>query len=87
MKRIVNKILIRLYVPVIDECYDIRIPLDKKLYKVIYLLIKSIYDLSEGAYIPQSSPHLYDKWSAHCFDIDLTVKENNIQNGAELILI
>lgn len=82
-----NKILVRLYVPVIDECYDIKIPLDKKLYKVIYLLIKSIYDLSDGAYMPQSSPHLYDKWSAQHFDIGLTVRENNIQNGAELILI
>lgn len=87
MKRIVNKILVRLYVPVIDECYDIKIPLDKKLYKVIYLLIKSIYDLSEGAYMPQSSPRLYDKWSAQYFDVDLTARENNIQNGAELILI
>ena len=82
-----DKVLIKLYVPTVDATFDVKIPLDKKLYMIIYLFIKAIYDLTEGAYIPQSSPRLYEKWSASCFDINLTARESHIQNGAELILL
>lgn len=87
MKRAMDKVFIKLYIPVVETYFDVKIPLDKKIYKIIYLLIKSIYDLTEGAYMPQTSPHLYDKWSAFCYDDNLTVRECNIKNGAELILL
>lgn len=82
-----DKVLVKLYVPVVEACFDVKIPLDKKLYKVIYMFIKAIYDLTEGAYVPQSSPSLYEKWSARKFDVNLTARESNIQNGTELILL
>lgn len=82
-----DKVLIKLYVPVVDACFDVKIPLDKQLYKVIYLFIKAIYDLTEGAYMPKSSPYLYEKWSAYRYDVNLTARESSIQNGTELILL
>lgn len=82
-----NKILIKLYVPMIEKQYDIKIPDDKKLYQVIYMFIKAIYDLSDGYYMPENSPILYEKWSSHRYNINLTAKENQIKNGAEIVLI
>ena len=82
-----NKVLVKLYVPMLEQQFDVKIPLDKKLYKIIYLLIKSIYDVSDGYYIPSDLPQLYEKWTAHKYDINRTVKENHIKNGTEIILI
>ena len=82
-----DKVLVKLHVPVVDAHFDVKIPLDKKLYKTIYLFIKAVYDLTEGAYMPQSSPYLYEKWTALRYDVNLTARENHIQNGAELILL
>ena len=82
-----NKIVVKLYVPMIESYYDVKIPLDKKLYQIIYLFIKAIYDLSDGYYVPEASPELYEKWTAHKYDLNLTVKVNKIKNGAEIVLI
>ena len=37
-----NKILVKLYVPMIEEQYDVWIPLNKRIYNVINLLIKAV---------------------------------------------
>ena len=42
-----DKVLVKLHVPVVDAHFDVKIPLDKKLYKTIYLFIKAVYDLTE----------------------------------------
>jgi len=82
-----NKVLINLYVPMLEKRFDVKIPLDKKLYKVVYLFIKAIYEISDGYYVPEDFPQLYEKWTAHKYDLNLTVRENHINNGTEIILI
>ena len=44
-----NKILIRLYVPSIEEKYDLKIPINKKVSEIIVLLIKAIDEISDGS--------------------------------------
>lgn len=82
-----NKILVKLYVPMIEAQYDVKIPVDKKLYQIIYLFIKAIYDLSDGYYVPEDSPQLFEKWTGYKYDVNLTVKENQIKNGTEMVLL
>lgn len=82
-----NKVLIKLYVPVIEQKYDIWIPTNRKTYKVILLIIKAIYELSGEYYIPTKMPFLWDKVTAIKYDVNLTIKQNNIKNGAELVLL
>ena len=82
-----NKVLVKIYVPMLEQQFDVKIPLDKELYKVIYLLIKAIYEISDSYYVPMELPQLYEKWTAHKYNMNLTVKENYIRNGSELILI
>lgn len=87
MVKRMNKVLVKLYVPTIEEEYDVWLPINKKIYKVINLLIKAIYELSGGYYKPSKMPMLYDKTTAELYDINLNVKENNIRNGSGIILI
>jgi len=82
-----NKVFIKLYVPLIECQYDILVPANKKVHKVIKLLVKSVNELSGGYYNVVEMPMLYDKITAIMYDINSTIKENNIQNGTEMILI
>ena len=40
-----NKVLVKLYVPTLEEQYDIWIPINKKIYNVIELLTKTINEI------------------------------------------
>jgi hypothetical protein len=82
-----NKVLIKLYVPMIEAQYDVWIPVNKKIYKVIRLLTKAVCEFSGGYYKPIRMPLLYDKVTASVYDVNLTVKDANIRNGSELVLI
>lgn len=82
-----NKILVKVYVPMIEEQYDILIPLNRRIYNIIELLIRAVDELSGGYYSPSKMPLLYDKLTAKIFDVNITVKESTIRNGTEIILI
>ena len=82
-----NKVLVKLYVPQIEAEYNVWLPINKKLYKIIQLLVKAIYELSGGFYEPEKMPLLYDKVTAKQYDINLNVLENKIENASELFLI
>ena len=82
-----NKILVKLYVPEIEEEYDVWLPLNKRIHKVTKLLAKAIYEFSGGYYKPDKTPLLYDKQTAVAYEINKKIIETNIRNGSELILI
>ena len=82
-----NKVLVKLYVPKIEEQYDILVPLNRRIYNVIKLLNKAIYELSGGYYKPNEKHILYDKLTAKPYDLNASVKETNIRNGKEIVLI
>ena len=82
-----NEILVKLYIPTIDEQYDIWIPINKRVHSIIRLLIKAINELSKGYFNPQRELHLYDKITAKPYDMNLKVIETDIRNGSELILM
>ena len=82
-----NKILVSIYVPALEENYDFWIPINKKIYKIILLLIKIINESSGDYYRPTTMALLYDKLTAKPYDINMTVKDNQIGNGTEMILI
>ena len=82
-----NKILVKLYVPSMELQFDVWIPLNKRIYNVINLLVKAVNELSRGYYKPEEIPSLYDKSTSEMYDLNITVKESTIRNGTELILI
>ena len=82
-----NKVLVKLYVPTVEKEYDIWIPLNRRIYTVIKLIVKAINELTNGEYSPAKFPMLYDRKTAKLYDINLTVGETTIRNGTEIILI
>lgn len=82
-----NRVLIKLYVPILEEKYDVWIPINKKIYKVIELMVKILNEITKDCYKPKKMPLLYDKSTAKPYDLNSNAKENKIKNGTEIILI
>lgn len=84
---IMDKVLVKLYVPIIEEQYDVWLPLNQRVYSIINLLMKAIYEITGGYYKPDKIPILYDKLTGMPYDINLSIKNCNMRNGAEIILV
>lgn len=82
-----NRVLIRLYVPSIEEVYDIWIPVNRTIQSAIKLMVKTINEFSNGEYNPTKLPFLYDKKTAKPYNINQTVEEAEIKSGTEIVLI
>ena len=81
------KILVKVYVPMIEKIYDVWIPSHKRIYNVINLLIKVINELNDNSYRPTKMPMLYDKVTSEVYDINLSIKESTMRSGTEIILL
>ncbi len=81
-----NKVYIILFVPQIGERYEMFLPISKKIGVISKLLTKSINELSDGSF-PIKDSLLYDRETGNMYDLNITLKESNIRNGSEIILI
>ena len=75
-----DKVLVKVYVPMLEGIYDVWIPSNKRIHEIIVLLVKAIFELSEGCYNPSEMPSLYDKITAEEFDFNSILKDNTIRN-------
>ncbi|HOZ89005.1 MAG TPA: hypothetical protein PK737_02100 [Bacilli bacterium] len=82
-----NKVCIELIVPVMEAKYDVFIPVNKKIIDIIFLLNKAINELNDGYYPLSNKLSLIDASSGTIYDVNLTVKECKILNGAKIILV
>ena len=78
-----DKILVRINAPLKDEKHDVWLPKNKTIYNIIILLAKNIYNADEC----KNLPRLYNRYSGMCYDVNLEVKDTDIENGTELIFI
>lgn len=82
-----DKVLVKVYVPMLEKIYDVWIPSHKRIYNVIDLLIKVVNELNDNCYRPDKLPMLYDKLTAEVYDINLSIKDSTIRSGTELVLL
>ena len=82
-----GKVLVSLNVPTIEKQYNLWIPTNRKIYHVIKLMMQGINELNDGYYTPNAFPVLYNKVTGKKYNMDITVKDANIKNGMEIILI
>jgi len=81
-----NKILVMVYVPMIEREFDIYIPIVKKIGTIKKLIIKIIAEKSDGIFNDDNTKNLYDKITGDIIDDNLFVKESNLENGSKIIL-
>ena len=81
-----NKILVIVYVPLIEKEFDILIPTVKKVGTVKNLIIKIVEENTDGVFSDNNSRYLYDKVSGNLIDDNLFVRDSNLKNGTKVIL-
>lgn len=82
-----NRVLIRVYIPLLEKKYDVWVPINKKVYEIIINLIKGINSINKIEYDMKEIPNLYDKESSEVYDINAKIIDTNIRNGSEVILL
>lgn len=82
-----NKVCVDLIVPSIEERYNVFIPVNKKTIEIIFLLNKAINEMTDGAFAMSEHLSLINADNGSIYDVNSTFLENNILNGAKLILL
>lgn len=82
-----NKILIELFIPLIEKNYDIYIPVNKKIGTIKKLIETALVELTDNAYIIKDDTNFYSKETGQVYNVNHTVRETDIKNGSRIILI
>ena len=82
-----NKILIELSVPCVEENYNIFIPINKKVGTVKKYILQSISEIIDDSTFGSASFNLYDSETGMKYVNNVYVKDSGIRNGSKLILL
>ena len=82
-----NKLLVEVIVPLLEERYEMFIPINKRISVVIRLIEKALKEMTNGYYPNKDSSVIIDAESGNIFDVNITVKESKMINGSKIILI
>lgn len=82
-----NKILVEVVVPVLEENYDVFIPVNKKIGNIVGLLTKVVSELSLGYFQNNNSICLYNGITGEVYPMDVLVRNTDIRNGSKIILM
>lgn len=82
-----NKVLIKIYVPSIDEQYEIYIPTNESIKKVLELIVKSVYELSDSNFDQETKHYILDPDTAIVYTNEQIIRDTNIKNSKKIILV
>jgi len=82
-----NKVLIKLYVPELDQTFDIFVPINEAIWKITKLIIKSVYDITSGAIDPNKNYTLINRDTGEIYTNNIIIYNTNIRNATTLVLI
>ena len=82
-----NKVLIRVYVPSIDEQYEIYIPTNETIKKVLELIVKSVHELSDSNLDQEGKHYILDPDTSNIYTNEQIIRDTNIKNSKKIILI
>ena len=82
-----NKLLVTVIVPLLEEKYEVFIPIGKRVSEIIKLLEKALKEMTNGYYPNKEDSVIIDAESGSVFDVNITVKETKMINGSKIILL
>lgn len=81
------KVLINLFVPEIENNYEMYVPINKTIDVVSSSMIQLINDLTGGAYPVTSAAHIYNRHTGALYPGNALIRDTDIRNGTELVMI
>ena len=80
------RVYIALDIPILDEKYELLVPIDRRIHELITVLKNNIKGLNED-YYKDRMPNLFNKSSGELYDMNLIIKDSDIKTGTRLILL
>ena len=80
-----QKVLIKLYVPEIEEIYEMYIPINKTIGEVCELLCKLVNDVSK-VYPIKKNACLCNRRTGKIYKKNIFIKDSDVKNGTELVI-
>ena len=82
-----NKVLVRVNVPCLEEKFDVYIPVNRKINNVIKMLKTSLFELSGGLFNKDEDYLIYNAKTGDMYDMNVLVRNTDIRNGSQIILL
>ena len=82
-----NKILVLVYIPELEQEYDVYIPINKKIGTIKKYLISSVEEFNDVNVSNIENFKIYDKDNSKIYDNNTYVRDSGIKNGTKLILM
>lgn len=82
-----NKVLLEICVPAIDECFDIFAPVDVPIQELTVLISNGVEEITNGQYVASGSEQLCLKTPAGLLNPMLTLQDYGISNGMQLYFV
>lgn len=87
IRKMNNKVLVEVVVPILEESYDVYIPINRRVGNVINLLSKIISDLSGGYFVANEKNSLYSGDNGERYPVNALIFDTDIRNGSKIILM
>lgn len=82
-----DKVLIKLEVPELNKVYDIYLSSNELVWKTNKLILKVISELNDDLINPSDNYVLLNKNSNTIYNSNIFIKDTDIINGSELVLL
>ncbi len=82
-----NKVLVTLYVPLIEKKYEVFLPASSRIGEIVRLLGKALLDINSGEYQLRGDEQLYQRTNGAKYAKDQLLRDTNIRNGTQLVYI
>lgn len=80
------KILVKIYIPEMEENYEMYIPINKTVSQVLILVNQLINNITTGVYPIKQCIKLYNRRTFEEYRYDSVIRNTNIRNGTELVI-
>ena len=82
-----NKVLVSVNVPILEKKYDIYFPVNRRIHNVIDMIKVSLFELSQGSFEINKTYTLYNTLNGEAYDMNILVRDSDIRNGSNVILL
>lgn len=82
-----NKILLEVYLPLLEQSYEIFVPTHNKIQNIIDLTIKAVEEMLDDNTFTTDNRVLCNKKDGRIYDNNMTIRESGLENGSQIILI
>lgn len=82
-----NKVLVNLYVPMLEKKYEVFLPVNRKIGEICILIAKGLTEVSSNYYNITNYEHLYNRNNGSIYNESKLLKNTDIRNGSELIFM